>query len=80
MNARAALKEAVLLMRRVDMAVSEGRTADAATDYRNFRYLMAAAVPSLLAVADQWSLFNVAVHDRHYGALGQVMQSRHMPQ
>jgi cytochrome c peroxidase len=79
-NARAALKEVVLLLRRIDMAVGEGRTADAAVDYRNYRYLMAAAVPSLLASAARWSLFNVTVHDRHYEVLRQVMQSRHMSQ
>ena len=79
-NARAALKEIVLLLRRIDMAVGEGRTADAAADYRNYRYLMAAAIPSLLARAERWSLFNATVHDRHYEALRQVMQSRHMSQ
>jgi cytochrome c peroxidase len=77
-GARGALKEIVLLLRRIDMAVGEGRTADAAADYRSYRYLMAAAVPSLLAGAEPWSLFNPAVHDRHYGALRQVMQSRRM--
>ena len=80
MNARAALKEVVLLLRRIDMAVGEGRTADAAADYQSYRSFMVAAVPSLLAGADRWSLFNVAVHDRHYEALRQVMQSRHTSQ
>jgi cytochrome c peroxidase len=79
-NARAALKEIVLLLRRIDMAVGEGRTADAAADYRNYRYLMAATIPSLLASAERWSLFNATVHDRHYEALRQVMQSKHMSQ
>jgi cytochrome c peroxidase len=79
-NARAALKEAVLLLRRIDMAVGDGRTADALTDYQNYRAFMAAAVPSLLAYAEPFSLFNAAVHDRHYGALRQVMQSKHMSQ
>jgi cytochrome c peroxidase len=79
-NARAALKEVVLLLRRIDMAVGEGRTSDAAADYRIYRSLMRAAVPSLLASAGRWSLFNPAVHDRHYEALRQVMQSRHMSQ
>jgi cytochrome c peroxidase len=79
-DARAALKEVVLMLRRIDMAVGEGRLADAAADYRNYRSFMVAAVPSLLAVAQRWSLFNVAVHDRHYEALRQVMQSRQMPQ
>ena len=78
--ARAALKEVVLLLRQIDMAVGEGRTADAADDYRNYRSLMVAAVPSILAHADRWSLFNADVHDRHYEALRQVMQSKHMQQ
>jgi cytochrome c peroxidase len=78
--ARASLKEVVLMLRRIDMAVGEGRTADAAVDYRNYRSLMVAAVPSILARADRWSLFNAEVHDRHYEALRQVMQSKHMSQ
>jgi len=79
-SARAALKEVVLLLRRIDIAIGEGRTADAAADYRNYRYLMAAAVPSLLAGAEPWSLFNPVVHDQHYGALRQVMQSKRLSQ
>jgi cytochrome c peroxidase len=78
--ARAGLKEVVLLLRRIDMAVGEGRTSDAAADYLTYRSLMLAAVPSLLASAQRWSLFNVTVHDRHYEALRQAMQSRHMSQ
>jgi cytochrome c peroxidase len=78
LSARAALKEIVLLLRRIDIAVGEGRTADAAADYRNYRYFMAAAVPSLLAGAEPWSLFNPIVHDQHYGALRQVLQSKHV--
>jgi Di-haem cytochrome c peroxidase len=80
LSARAALKQVVLLLRRIELAVGEGRKADAATDYRNYRYLMAAAVPSLLADAEPWSLFNSLVHDQHYGALRQVMQSKHVSQ
>ena len=76
--ARSALKELVLTLRRIDMAVADGRTADAAADYKNYRYLTAAAVPALLAVAEPWSLFNPAVHDSHYAALRQVMQSKHV--
>jgi hypothetical protein len=79
-GARAALKEVVLLLRRIDMAVGEGRTSEAAADYLSYRSLMAAAVPSLLASAERWSLFNASVHDRHYGALRQVMQSKQMSQ
>jgi hypothetical protein len=76
-QARMALKEVVLTLRRIDMAVADGRTSDASADYKNYRYLMAAAVPALLAGAEPWSLFNPAVHDQHYGALRQVMQSKH---
>jgi len=78
--ARSALKELVLTLRRIDMAVADGRTAEAANDYRNYRYLMAAAVPTLLANAQPWSLFNPTVHDSHYAALRQVMQSKHTRQ
>ena len=78
--ARSALKELVLTLRRIDMAVADGRTAEAAADYKNYRYLMAAAVPAVLAAAERWSLFNPAVHDSHYAALRQVMQSKHTPQ
>lgn len=76
--ARTALKELVLTLRRIDMATADGRSSDAAADYRNYRYLMAAAVPALLASAEPWSLFNPAVHDSHYAALRQVMQSKHL--
>jgi cytochrome c peroxidase len=79
-RARTALKEVVLILRRIEMAVAEGRINDAATDYRTYRNLMAAAVPALLAGAEPWSLFNPAVHDQHYGALRQVMQSKHTAQ
>ena len=76
--ARTALKELVLTLRRIDMATADGRSSDAAADYKNYRYLMAAAVPALLASAEPWSLFNPAVHDSHYTALRQVMQSKHL--
>jgi Di-haem cytochrome c peroxidase len=76
--ARNGLKELVLTLRRIEMAVAAGRNADAATEFRNYRYLMAAAVPALLASAEPWSLFNQDVHDQHYAALRQVMQSKHL--
>ncbi|WP_407180565.1 cytochrome c peroxidase [Bradyrhizobium sp. STM 3562] len=75
--ARNALKELVLILRRIDMEVGDGRSSDAAADYKNYRSLMAAAVPALLAGAERWSLFNPQVHDAHYAALRQVLQSRH---
>jgi cytochrome c peroxidase len=77
--ARLALKDLVLTLRRVDMAAAEGRFSDAASEYKNYRYLMAAAVPAVLAGAEPWSLFNPAVHDAHYAALRQVLQAGHTP-
>jgi cytochrome c peroxidase len=77
MLARTSLKELVLILRRIDMAVADGRTSDAATDFKNYRSLMVAAVPSLLASAERWSLFNPSVHDSHYTALRQVLESKH---
>jgi cytochrome c peroxidase len=79
MLARSTLKDLVVTLRRIDMAVADGRIADATADYKNYRNLMFAAVPSLLASAQPWSLFNPAVHDSHYAALRQVLQSKHMP-
>ncbi|MFN5483347.1 MAG: cytochrome c peroxidase, partial [Bradyrhizobium sp.] len=76
--ARNGLKELVLTLRRIEMAVAAGRNADAATEFRNYRNLMAAAVPALLASAEPWSLFNQDVHDQHYAALREVMRSRHI--
>jgi cytochrome c peroxidase len=75
--ARLALKDMVLALRRIDMAATEGRVEDAAAEYKNYRALMAAAVPALLAVAEPWSLFNAAVHDAHYAALRQILQTKH---
>ncbi len=48
MLARSALKELVLTLRRIDIAANEDRFNDAAAEYKNYRYLMVAAIPSLL--------------------------------
>lgn len=77
-TARAAIKEVVLMLRRIEAAVADGRTEDAAAQFKTYRGLMLAAVPSLLASAEPWSLFNPAVHDSHYDALRRVLQSRHI--
>ena len=44
--ARMALKELVLGLRRIDMAAAADQFDEAATEYRNFRKLMASAVPT----------------------------------
>ncbi len=80
LGARAALKNLVLTLRRIDLAVAEGRTTEVAAEFRNYRNLTAAAVPAMLARAEPFSLFNPTVHDSHYEALRQVMQSRRVSQ
>ncbi len=72
--ARLGLKELVLTLRRVDVASAEGRYDDAAAEYKNYRYLLVAAVPNMVAEAQRWSLFNPAVHDAHYAALQQTVE------
>jgi cytochrome c peroxidase len=74
--ARQALKEQVLTLRRIDMAVASGRLADAEADYKAYRNLMVVAVPTLMNNAEQWSLFTKTVHDAHYTALRQTMLAR----
>jgi cytochrome c peroxidase len=77
--ARMALKELVLGLRRIDLAAAEDRFDEAATEYRNFRKLMASAVPMVLTSAQPWSLFNPAIREAHYGALKQMIQTADRP-
>src|SRR4029079_9575934 len=67
-NARIGLKEAVLTLRRIDVAAANGRFDEAVAEYKNYRNLMFAAVPMLLGSAQPWSLFDQQVHDAHYAA------------
>jgi hypothetical protein len=73
--ARSALKDLVLRLSRIGLAASAGQFDNAAAEYRNFRNLSVAAVPNLLRAAQPWSLFNPAIHDEHYGALRQMLQT-----
>ncbi len=41
-----------------------------------YNRLMTSAVPTIVANAEKWSLFNPAVHDTHYEALRQLLQSK----
>jgi cytochrome c peroxidase len=77
--ARMALKELVLGLRRIDLAAAADRFDEAATEYRNFRRLTAAAVPMALAKAQPWSLFNPAIHEGHYAALRQMIETANRP-
>ena len=62
----------------LDETIERYTTADTAADFKNYRYLMAAAVPAMLTRAEPWSLFNPSVHHSHYAALRQVTQSKHL--
>jgi cytochrome c peroxidase len=77
--ARMALKELVLGLRRIDLAAAVDRFEEAATEYQNFRKLMASAVPMVLTNAQPWSLFNPATREAHYGALRQMIQTAGRP-
>jgi cytochrome c peroxidase len=77
--ARMGLKELVLGLRRIDLAAASDRFDEAATEYGNFRKLMAAAVPVALAKAQPWSLFNPAIHEAHYAALRQMIETANRP-
>jgi cytochrome c peroxidase len=74
--ARMALKEVVLILRRMNLDATEGNYNDAASEYRNYNRFMNAGVPAILGNAERWSLFNPAVHDAHYAALRQLLESK----
>jgi len=73
--ARAALKEAVLILRRIDVNASTGNYNDAVSEYKNYNRLMTVGIPTIVISAERWSLFNPAVHDAHYAALRQYLHS-----
>ncbi len=75
-NARIGLKEAILTLRRIDVAAAGGHFDEAAAEYKNYRNLMFAAVPMLLGSAQPWSLFNPETHDAHYAAFRKTMQAK----
>lgn len=74
--ARMALKEVVLILRRMNLDATEGNYNDAASEYRSYNRFMNAGVPAILGNAERWSLFNPAVHDAHYAALRQLLESK----
>lgn len=72
--ARMALKEVVLILRRISVNSADGNYKDAAGEYRNYNRFMTAAVPAIVGNAEKWSLFNPAIHDAHYSALRQLLK------
>ncbi len=73
--ARAALKEAVIILRRIGVDADAGDYSDAASEYGNYNRLMTIGIPTIVLNAERWSLFNPAVHDAHYAALRQYLRS-----
>ncbi len=73
--ARAALKEAVLILRRIGIDADDGNYNDAASEYGNYNRLMTIGIPTIVINAERWSLFNPGVHDAHYAALRQYLHS-----
>ena len=73
--ARMALKEVVLILRRLGIDAASGNYDAATAEYRNYDRLMNAAVPAIVSSAEPWSLFNPIIHDAHYAALRRLLQS-----
>lgn len=76
--ARAALKELVLGLRRVEMAAAARDFDAAAAAYRDYGE-RAAGLPAVLRRAEPWSLYNAAIHDAHYAALRRMLQAATKP-
>ena len=77
--ARAILKDTVILFRRIGTAASAGRFDDAAAEYARYRKLSFVALPQVLSIAQQWSLFNPRVHRAHYAALWENLRQAAKP-
>jgi cytochrome c peroxidase len=73
-KARAALKELVLALRRVDAAASLGKFDAAAEAFADYRGMIADATP-LLKAAEPWSLFNPAIRTAHFDAMRALFQT-----
>jgi len=74
-QARMAVKELVVRLRRIDLAVAAGRSDEASAEFQDFNGLAHFEVPATLKKAEPWSLFNVGVHGAHYDALRQMLKS-----
>ena len=73
--ARNALKNAVLLVRRIGVLAADGHYDEADAEYLNYRKLMFRNVPFNLERAQRFSLFDREVHDAHFAALRQLLQA-----
>jgi len=75
-KARAAVREAVLALRQIDMAASRGDFAAAAAAYADYRKQVGPA-GAVLAAAEPWSLFNASVRGAHVAALARLAALAH---
>jgi hypothetical protein len=76
--ARAALKDSVIRFRRIGTDAEAGRFDEAAAEFKEYRKLAVSMLPLSLTIAQQWSLFNPAVHYAHYAALRQTLRQAEM--
>ncbi|MBS0536284.1 MAG: hypothetical protein JSR72_19720 [Proteobacteria bacterium] len=73
MKARAGVRDLVLSLRQVAMAAEAGDFAEAARVYVQYQQTVATVTP-YLKTAEQWSLYNPQVHDKHFTALRQLAE------
>jgi len=73
LKARAAVRDMVLTLRRIAMAAQTDDFTEASRLYGEYRQTVAAVTPYLTA-AEPWSLYNPAVHDRHFSALRKLAE------
>ena len=71
LRARVAVRDLVLSLRRIAMAVEGDDFAQAALIYADYKQQVVAA-SAQLKQAERWSLFNPAVHEAHFAALRQL--------
>ncbi len=72
--ARAGLKQLVLGLRKVELLAAGGAFDDAAAACESYEKTLDAIRPTLMA-AVPYSLFTPAVHDAHYAALRQIIET-----
>jgi cytochrome c peroxidase len=73
LKARAAVRDMVLTLRRIAMAAQTDDFTEASRIYAEYKQTVATAMP-YLAAAEPWSLYNPAMHDRHFTALRKLAE------
>jgi hypothetical protein len=73
LKARAGVRDLVLTLRQVAMAAEADDFTEAARLYGEYRQAVATVTP-YLKTAEQWSLYNPRVHEKHFAALRQLAE------